>query len=289
NVRLWGNCRNIHLSCCVFKVVPSNLKGKSKSSQEWMARQLNDPYVKKAHDMNYRARSAFKLIEIDDKVKILKPGQTVVECGAAPGAWSQVIVQRINSNGKAVVKKRKIGTVIGIDLLPIAPLEGAIFLDGCDFTSVESVEKIKAILAARSMDKVEGDQPYIKEGLQETAEREVVEGENNNVNVKKDEVKSKSGEMNGMVDVVLSDMAPNATGQRDTDHPRIMRLVEAALVFAVKNGKPGGHFLAKVWDGSEVKRLESVMEKYYEKVSRHKPQSSRNDSSEIFILGRFKK
>ncbi|CAL8122486.1 unnamed protein product [Orchesella dallaii] len=309
NSSIVTNHRCIHSSCSAFKIIPNNLTGKSKSSQEWLSRQLNDPYVKKAHEMNYRARSAFKLIEIDDKVKILKPGQIVLECGAAPGAWTQVIVQRINSDGKGTgIKKRRkgmgVGTVIGIDLLPIAPLEGAIFLDGCDFTSLESVQKIKDILAMNRKARIIGDSSIneevgigVRDGMvvgevgrdelkfgEEVADKEDT-GEGGN----EKNGESTNGDTNGLVDVVLSDMAPNATGQRSTDHPRIVRLVESALVFAIKNGKSGGHFLAKVWDGSDVKRLEGFLEKYYEKVSRHKPPSSRSDSSELFILGKFKK
>lgn len=70
---------------------------------------------------------------------------------------------------------------------------------------------------------------------------------------------------------------------------RIIKLAEAALFFAINNGKPGSHFLAKVWDGSELKNLETIVGKYYDKVSRQKPPSSRNDSAEVFILGKYKK
>lgn len=89
--------RKISVSVCCLKIVPSNLKNKSKSSQEWLTRQLNDPYIARAKMENYRARSAFKLIEIDDKFKLLKPGHVVVDCGAAPGAWTQVATKRVNA------------------------------------------------------------------------------------------------------------------------------------------------------------------------------------------------
>lgn len=102
------------------KVVPNNLKGKSKSSQEWLTRQLSDPYVEKAKMMNYRCRSAFKLLEIDDKYKIMKPGDVVIDCGAAPGSWTQIAATRTNANGaKSHLPK---GTVVSVDALQFHPV-----------------------------------------------------------------------------------------------------------------------------------------------------------------------
>lgn len=75
------------------------LKGKTPAEQRWLMRQLKDPYVKASHAQNFRCRSAFKLLEIDDKFRVLQPGYSVVDCGAAPGAWSQVAVPRVNSAG----------------------------------------------------------------------------------------------------------------------------------------------------------------------------------------------
>ena len=94
-------------------------KGKERtvSQKEWLERQLNDPYVREARKQGYRARSAFKLTEIDDKYKILKPGQVVVDLGAAPGSWSQVAAQRV----KAELGK---GRVIAIDMHGVDPLAG---------------------------------------------------------------------------------------------------------------------------------------------------------------------
>lgn len=105
------------------KVNPENLKSKPKSvsSQNWLSRQLSDPYVEKAKVMNLRCRSAFKLIEIDDRYKIFEPGQVVIDCGAAPGSWSQVVARRINSDGKHTDLPK--GTVIAIDKQPIYPIE----------------------------------------------------------------------------------------------------------------------------------------------------------------------
>lgn len=85
--------RYLHSSLCLMK----KLKGKTPAEQRWLRRQLKDPYVKASQAQNFRCRSAFKLLEIDDKFRLLQPGYTVVDCGAAPGAWSQVAVQRVNS------------------------------------------------------------------------------------------------------------------------------------------------------------------------------------------------
>lgn len=97
------------------KQIPKNLKGKSKSSQEWLIRQLADPYVEKAKMMNYRCRSAFKLLEIDEKYNIIKPGDCIVDIGAAPGSWTQVAVEKCNANGS--LEKKPMGVVFSMDLL----------------------------------------------------------------------------------------------------------------------------------------------------------------------------
>ncbi|XP_029106336.1 rRNA methyltransferase 2, mitochondrial isoform X2 [Scleropages formosus] len=89
----------LHTSARTLKQKPQKLRGKSASEQQWILRQFSDPFVKAAHTHNYRCRSAFKLLEIDDRYGLLRPGLTVLDCGAAPGAWSQVAVQRINSAG----------------------------------------------------------------------------------------------------------------------------------------------------------------------------------------------
>lgn len=92
-LRLYFQARCLHSSLCLMKTP----KGKSAAEHRWLQRQLRDPYAKAARNDNFRCRSAFKLLQIDDKFRILKPGHDVVDCGAAPGAWSQVAVQRVNS------------------------------------------------------------------------------------------------------------------------------------------------------------------------------------------------
>jgi 23S rRNA (uridine2552-2'-O)-methyltransferase len=112
-------------------------RGRSTSSQKWLSRQLNDPYVQKAKEAGYRSRAAYKLVEIDDKFHILKPGMTVVDLGAAPGGWTQVAVQRIGEKGK----------VVGIDLTPMEPIEGATLLCG-DFLDPQVLNQLKRELTA---------------------------------------------------------------------------------------------------------------------------------------------
>lgn len=124
------------------------LKSKKKrtlSSQKWLLRQLNDPYVEKAKECGYRSRAAFKLIEIDEKYKIFKSGQTVVDLGCAPGGWLQVIMQRVRK-----------GTIIGLDLQDIVPFEGVILLKG-DFTDLETVKNLEEKLGYRKVDVVLSD------------------------------------------------------------------------------------------------------------------------------------
>lgn len=148
--------RRLHSSSLALgKVVPTNLKGKSKSSQQWLSRQLNDPYVEKAKMLNYRCRSAFKLLEIDQKYNIIKPGHTVIDCGASPGSWSQIAVQQSNASGSQPGKPR--GMVIGVDLLQIYPIEHATMLGNTDFMKQESQDKIRALLGERRVDCVLSD------------------------------------------------------------------------------------------------------------------------------------
>ena len=108
------------------------------SSQKWLERQLNDPYVARAKREGYRSRAAFKLLEIDDRYHLLKPGQRVVDLGAAPGGWSQIAAARVGSlNGK--------GRVVGIDLLEIEPMPGVEFIQ-LDFLDESAPQRLIDLL-----------------------------------------------------------------------------------------------------------------------------------------------
>jgi 23S rRNA (uridine2552-2'-O)-methyltransferase len=98
-------------------------KGRKLSSTRWLERQLNDPYVARARAEGYRGRAAYKMIEIDDRFRFLKPGARVVDLGAAPGGWTQVAVARVNATGAAAGKPR--GRVLAIDLQEVEPVPGA--------------------------------------------------------------------------------------------------------------------------------------------------------------------
>ncbi|KAK5913650.1 hypothetical protein CgunFtcFv8_008165 [Champsocephalus gunnari] len=137
--------RFLHSSLCLMKKLK---KSKTAAEQRWLQRQLKDPYVKASHKQNFRCRSAFKLLEIDDKFRLLQPGCSVVDCGAAPGAWSQVAVHRVNSAGTDPAAPP--GTVVGIDLLHIPPLDGAHFLSCHDVTVPPTHAKLLELLPKRS-------------------------------------------------------------------------------------------------------------------------------------------
>ena len=111
-------------------------------SKEWLRRHVNDPYVREARQQGYRSRAAFKLLQIDAKEKILRPGQVVVDLGAAPGGWSQVAADKVKPSGR----------VIAIDLLPIAPISAVTLLKG-DFRS----ERLRQALADAKADVVLSD------------------------------------------------------------------------------------------------------------------------------------
>jgi 23S rRNA (uridine2552-2'-O)-methyltransferase len=200
----------------------TDAKKRKLSSNLWLERQLNDPYVAKAQAEGWRSRAAYKLIEIDEKIHILKSGQTVVDLGAAPGGWSQVAV-------------KKGCRVIALDLLEMDEVPGVTFfqMDFMDDTAPEIL-----------LDAMGG-----------------------------------SG-----ADIVMSDMAHNTTGHKNTDHIRIMALVESAYEFAVEVLKPGGVFLAKVFQGGTENDLLARMKKDFKSVKHIKPPASRKDSSETYVV-----
>ena len=119
---------------------------RSRSSKQWLRRHVNDPYVQRSKREGYRARSAYKLIEIDDRDKLLKPGHVVVDLGAAPGGWAQVAAKRVGPAGK----------VIAIDLLPMQPVSGVTFVQA-DFGSGRGLEAVEAALAGLRADVVLSD------------------------------------------------------------------------------------------------------------------------------------
>ncbi|MGE0660869.1 MAG: RlmE family RNA methyltransferase [Reyranellaceae bacterium] len=114
-------------------------RGRTVSQTRWLQRQLNDPYVEAAKREGYRSRAAYKLAELDDQVKFLRPGARVIDLGAAPGGWTQVAVQRVRP-------KEGGGQVIGIDLTPVDPIAGATVLEG-DFMADDAPDRLKELMS----------------------------------------------------------------------------------------------------------------------------------------------
>ncbi|XP_071570370.1 rRNA methyltransferase 2, mitochondrial [Temnothorax nylanderi] len=227
--------RCVHTGCALLRESPRNLKGKKHSSQQWLVRQLRDPYVEMAKQESYRCRSAFKLLEINERFKILSPGLTVIDCGAAPGSWTQVATNLTNAHSK---REDPVGRVYAVDRLPFYPVEGATILGNMDFTSAKTQEALSEMLR--------GDK----------------------------------------ADVVLSDMAPNASGVREMDHDNIMLLAYAVLRFAVQFSKAQGTLVVKVWDGGKAQQFEENLSKFYSSVKVIRPDATRDESSEKFFLAR---
>ncbi|MDZ4790819.1 MAG: RlmE family RNA methyltransferase [Hyphomicrobiales bacterium] len=135
-------------------------KKRTVSSKLWLQRQLNDPYVSAAKRDGFRSRAAYKLSELDDKYRILKPGQVVVDLGAAPGGWSQVSAARVKAEGGN-------GAVIAIDLTEIAAIPGVVIIHG-DFLEEASQAKLTALLAGRRADVLLSDMAAPSSGHRQT-------------------------------------------------------------------------------------------------------------------------
>ena len=196
-------------------------KKRTSSSTRWLQRQLNDPYVAEAKRAGYRSRAAFKLAQLDDKVRFLRRNGRIVDLGSAPGGWTQVAVERADR-------------VVALDINEMAPVPGAVVLLG-DARSDEARARVREAL-------------------------------------------------DGSADVVLSDMAAPSTGHTQTDHIRVMGLVEVALDFAESVLAPGGVFVAKVLQGGTEATLLARLKKSFTKVRHVKPPASRAESAELYLV-----
>ena len=202
-------------------------KKRTLSSTLWLERQLNDPFVARAKREGYRSRAAYKLIELDDRFRLLKPGARIVDLGAAPGGWSQIAADRVKAKDGA-------GRVVAIDLLDMEPIAGVDFAVK-DFNDEDAPAVVKAML----------------------------EGE---------------------ADGVMSDMAANTTGHKQTDHLRIVALAELAAEFACEVLAAGGFFVAKVLQGGTEGQLLARLKRDFAMVRHVKPAASRADSAELYVL-----
>ena len=124
---------------------------KNRFSKAWMHAHLNDPYVKLAQQRRYRSRAAFKLLEIDEQDRLIRPGQTIVDLGSAPGSWCQVVREKLAGPGGTVD-----GRIVAIDVLPMEPIDGVAFLQG-DFREDEVLARLESMLEGRRVDLVLSD------------------------------------------------------------------------------------------------------------------------------------
>jgi 23S rRNA (uridine2552-2'-O)-methyltransferase len=200
---------------------------KSKSSGRWIQEHVTDPYVKMAKEQGYRSRASFKLLELQEKDKLIRKGMTVVDLGAAPGGWSQVAAQLLADSGR----------VISSDILPMDSMAGVEFIQG-DFTEESVLNEILNVMGGAA------------------------------------------------ADLVISDMAPNMSGNGAVDQPASMYLVELALDMARQVLKPKGVFVAKVFQGEGFDEYIKDVRTSFDKVITRKPGSSRPRSREVYVVGK---
>lgn len=202
---------------------------RSKSSHRWLQEHFSDPYVKKAQAEGLRSRAAYKLEELVERDRLLKPGMVVVDLGAAPGGWSQWVRQALGDKGR----------VIALDILDMPALAGVEFLHG-DFREDAVLSQLVATLDGQ------------------------------------------------LVDLVLSDMAPNMSGVDAVDLPRAMHLAELAMDFADRHLRVGGTFLIKLFQGVGFDDYVRDLRRRYAKVVIRKPAASRKRSPEVYALAQGK-
>ncbi len=190
-------------------------------SKKWVNRQKNDQFVKKAKQLGYVNRAAFKLEEIEQKFKIIENSKEILELGSSPGGWTQVILNN-NTNPK----------ITCFDLLD---------------------------MKINNQDIIFYKEDFLKYNF-------------NNIKIK--------------FDLVLSDVAPNTTGHQSTDHLRISQLIYEVINRLEITLKNQGSFIFKIWKGEEEKEIIKILKKIFDKVEYFKPKSSRQESSEIFIISR---
>jgi 23S rRNA (uridine2552-2'-O)-methyltransferase len=192
----------------------------------WLREHTRDPFVKRAQKEGFRTRAVYKLEEIDSRYRILHPGQTVVDLGAAPGGWSQYARQQVGARGR----------VLALDVLAMTPPSGVEFVHG-DIADRAVLDLILERLAGCP------------------------------------------------VDLVISDMAPNISGERVSDQARSIELAARALEFAAAVLTPGGRLLLKIFQGEGLAGVREAMRRHFERVVICKPQASRPRSREVYLLG----
>jgi len=203
---------------------------RSKSSKRWLTEHHKDDFVLKSRQQSYRSRAVYKLIEIDERDRLIKPQSSVVELGAAPGGWTQYVAKKLSAKG----------SLVAVDILQMDSVAGASIIEG-DFTEQETLDKIR-------------------------------------------------DQLNGQVaDLVLSDMAPNFTGQLAVDQPKSMYLAELALDMCKELLAPGGCLLVKTFQGAGFEEFNRSVKELFIDVRSRKPAASRPRSREVYILAKNRK
>ena len=203
---------------------------RSKSSQRWLNEHHKDDFVRKSRLESYRSRSVYKLAEIDQRDRLLRPDLSVIELGAAPGGWTQYVAEKLSANG----------LLLAVDILEMDPVPGAQIIQG-DFTELETLDSIRSTMNGQS------------------------------------------------ADLVLSDMAPNFSGQVAVDQPRAMYLAELALEMCRELMVPGGSLLVKTFHGAGFEEYVRQVRGMFGEVKSRKPRASRARSREVYILARNRK
>ena len=199
---------------------------KNRISKNWINKQRRDIYVRQSKIEGYRSRAVYKLKEINDKFKILRNGQSIVDLGGAPGSWSQYL--------SSTLKNTKL---LAIDLLEIQEIKNVKLMKG-DFTDDIYKQKIKSFF-------------------------------------------------NTKIDLVISDMAVNTTGNKNLDAIVTGELAMESIEFAKEMLKTNGQFVTKIFMGSSFNEIVSKSKKYFKETSVFKPPSSRKDSKETFLISKF--
>ncbi|WP_029462471.1 RlmE family RNA methyltransferase [Serpentinimonas barnesii] len=239
-----------------------------KVNKAWLNQHANDPWVKLAQKEGYRARAAFKLQEIDQTLHLVRAGQCIVDLGCAPGAWCQYLRRRLAPSGAAAGALK--GRIIGIDLLPMEPIEGVQFIQG-DFGDEQVLAQLQQALSL--------PMPALGSAQAAAADASQALDAAGPAPARASQVALRP------VDLVLSDMAPNLSGIEGVDAARITHLVELALDFARHNLQPEGALVAKVFHGSGYQELVQAFRAMFRQVKAIKPKSSRDKSSETFLIG----
>ncbi len=199
-------------------------------AKNWVMDRKRDYYYRKAKRENYRSRAAYKLMQLDERFRIFKRGDFVIDLGASPGGWTQVAGEKVGSTG----------LVIAVDIKSIDAVENAMMVKG-DARSEETISRVKELLPG------------------------------------------------SQANVIISDMAPNISGNYSMDHARSIELADMAMKYSDIFLRQGGNMVVKVFDGDMAHDLFRQIQGKFRMAKRHSPKASRKTSSEIYMVGKGKR